>query len=186
MRIPQAREVDRALHGVSRALKGSLKGLNEAAGQLMAKGDYEGAQALASKGRAMVQFQAELDALRAKWRELRGFGEDGRLVGTRTPQWQYYQPILQALIELGGEAPRVELEPVVERLMAGVLQARDRAPNARGHQRWQVMIRRAHKHLVAEGWLDPRGGRAWRITDAGREAAKGAAGKKGSGRGQEA
>jgi hypothetical protein len=154
------------------------------AGQLMAKGDYEGAQSLAAKGRSMMEFQADLDALRDKWRALRGFGDDGRLVGTRTPQWQYFQPILQALIELGGEGPRSEIEPVVERLMGDVLQAGDRVPNARGHQRWQVMIRRAHKHLVSEGWLEPHRGRAWRITDAGQEAAKGPAGKMQSGRGQ--
>ncbi len=184
MRIPQAREVDRALRGVSKALKDSLRSLNEVAGQLMAKGDYEGAQSLAAKGRAMMEFQADLDALRKKWRELRGFGDDGRRIGNRTPQWQYYHPILQALVELGGEAPRSEIEPVVERLMARVLQAGDRALNARGHQRWQVMIRWARKHLVSEGWLEADRGRVWRITDAGREAARGPAGEMEGGRRQ--
>lgn len=46
----------------------------------------------------------------------------------------------------------------------------DREPRGRGTERWQVMIRRARRHLVAEGWIESGSGEAWRITEAGRRA----------------
>jgi hypothetical protein len=42
---------------------------------------------------------------------------------------------------------------------------------AGGYESWRVMIRRARKHLVAEGWIEDRTGPIWRITEAGRKAA---------------
>lgn len=171
-RIPNAREVDQALRSVRTAVKEALKELNEAAGQVMAKGDYSTAESLAAKGREIRDFQSEVDALRKRWRELRGGGGGGAGKATTTALWAYYQPILKALTEAGGEARRGELEPTVERLMSSTLQPGDRHPMARGQERWQVMIRRAHKPLVAEGWIEDGSGAVWRITDAGRRAAE--------------
>ena len=42
---------------------------------------------------------------------------------------------------------------------------------ANGRARWQVMIRRARKHMVKEGLLDGDTGMEWKVTQQGRKAA---------------
>ena len=170
-RIPDARAVDRALGAAKTAVRHALKGLNQAAAHQMARGDYSAAAALATQGRAIQDFQTEVDALLKRWRDLRRGGAPTGSGNRGTPLWSYYQPILQALLEANGEARRTDLEPAVERVMREALQPADRESMARGHQRWQVMIRRARKHLSAEGWIEAGLSPVWRITDAGRRAA---------------
>jgi hypothetical protein len=172
-RIPHAREVDQSIRAVRATVKGALKGVNAAAAQLMAKGDYASAEALVATGREIQEFQSEVDSLRKRWRELRGTGGGGGDAKMLTsPLWAYYQPILKALVEAGSEARREELEPAVERIMGSTFQPGDRDVMARGQARWQRMIRRARKQLVAQGWLEEGSGAVWRITAAGRQAAK--------------
>ncbi len=144
----------------------------------MARGDYDGATRLAEKGREIQSFQAELEALQARWSEIRQKDtKTGSGRKSRTPLWNYYKPILRALIELGGEAKRAEIEPLVERSMQDEFLPGDRETNARGRERWQVMVRRARRHLVEEGWIEGGQSQVWRITPRGRDAAK-AGGKK--------
>ena len=57
-------------------------------------------------------------------------------------------------------------------MMSGTLLAGDLETMARGRERWKVMIQRARKHLVAEGWLEDKPGPTWSITAAGRRAAE--------------
>ena len=175
-RIPQARGVVEALHLVRAATQRCLKGLNQTASQRMAKGDYATAEALATKGSEIQQFQLEVAALLKRWREVCGAG--GR--GTKklaTPLWSYYQPILQALTQTGGECRLPELEARVERLMSASFKPADRGGMARGRERWRVMVRRARRPLVSEKWIEDRTGPVWRITEAGRKAAQKPIGK---------
>jgi len=172
-RVPHAREVDQAIRGVLAEVKESLKGVNTAAGQAMMKGDYSTAEALVAKGREVQGFQVEVDAIRKRWKELRGsgFGKTGERKA-KTPLWSYFQPILMALVELGGAARRLEIEPIVQRIMAGNMQPGDLDVFAQGETRWQRMIRRSRKQLVEEGWLEGNTGTVWKITRTGRGAAK--------------
>jgi hypothetical protein len=145
----------------------------------MAKGDYAGAETLAAKAKEVLLFEDEVAALLKRWRVLQGGGKAGSR-GPMTPLWQFYQPVLQSLVQAGGVARRGDLEPIVERLMATVLQPRDRELLPRGRERWREMVRRTHKPLVAEGWLDKKGGLTWRITESGRKAAERGTGKEGA------
>jgi len=87
-RIPNAREVEQALKAVRTAVKHALKGLNQDAGQLMAKGDYAAAEALAAKGREIQEFQAQVDALSHRWLDLRGTGDvEAPQQRAATPLW---------------------------------------------------------------------------------------------------
>ena len=175
-RIPQARDVDQAIRSVRAAVKEALKGLNQAAGQVMSKGDYTGAEALVAKGREIQAFQDEVEELRKKWRQIHG-GSGRRKAGAKketSPLWAYYQPVLRALAKAGGEARRTALEPEVEKLMGATLQPADHDDMARGRKRWKVMIQRTRKHLVAEGWIEDESGPTWRITESGRRATKSA------------
>jgi hypothetical protein len=170
-RIPDARDVARALRAARSAVARSFKSVNTLAAQRMAKGDYEFAEALATKGRAVREFLGQVDALIQRWKEVAETGESSGKVES-TPLWAYYQPILRALTDAGGEATRIDLEPRVLRLMSSVLLPADSAEMTRGRKRWQLMLRRARKALVAEGWLEAGAGKAWRITTAGRVAAE--------------
>lgn len=137
----------------------------------MAKGDYVAAQELATKGTQVREFQSEADRLRTRWSELcKARGEVAeKLI---TPLWLYYEPILRALVSLGGQARRSDLEEQVKRTMAGSFQPGDLTPLSRGRERWRVMVQRARRPLLAERWIESGGGPIWRIADAGRKAAE--------------
>lgn len=167
-RIPGAREVNKALRSLKSAIRKSLKQLNEIAGQRISKGDYAAAEEWVAAGKILRQFQAEAKALNDRWRDIcKGAGKEQRAV---TPLWAFYQPILAALVELGGEAAQDELEIKVEDLVTVSLLDGDRTTMARGRERWRAMVKRARKPLAAEGWI-AKEGRVWRITEAGRKAA---------------
>jgi hypothetical protein len=169
-RIPHVRGVTQALRSVREAAQKSLQGVNRVASQRMVKGDYSTAEALAARGKEIRQFQSEVETLRKRWRELCGVGgQSAKQSGT--PLWVYFQPILQGLVQAGGESRRVDLETRVGSLVSSSLQLGEPDALAGGHERWRVMIRRARKHLVAEGWIEDRTGPIWRITEAGRKAA---------------
>ena len=78
----------------------------------------------------------------------------------------------KGLGRLRGEGRLKDVEARVERLIAAELLPGDRAMMARGRERWRVMIQRARKPLISEGWLEPRPGGLWKITASGRVAAK--------------
>jgi hypothetical protein len=173
-RIPRSHEIDVAFKALKAEVKAALAELNRAAGRTMARGDYSTAETLAARGKELQGFIVEVDSLRGRWRALRsGPGRGGG--GAATPLWAYYQPILKAIASLGGEARRKDLEPVVLNLMGPTLTPSDHAAASGGRERWQVMIIRARKHVIAEGWMESKPGSVWAITEAGQKAAKAAA-----------
>jgi hypothetical protein len=171
-RVPHARTVSKALRAARVGIKGVQRALNQMAGQRTAKGDYASAETLVSKAREIGQFQSELDKLAQRWREV--CGARGDLPGKQptTPLWQYFQPILRSLGQAGGECRRPDLEAHVHGLMVDSFLPGDSVALAHGRERWRVMVQRARKHLVAEGWIENRHGPVWKITDAGRQAAE--------------
>lgn len=173
MKVPDARKVSKALGGTDKAIKACLRAVNQNAAKLMGRGDYNRAQGLAAIGTEIQTFRLEFDALRKKWKGIGGGNDEKGEKNSATPLWAYYQPILQALVNLGGEARRQDIEPQVEQIMKQQFQPGDLDPMSHGRSRWQVMIRRTHRHLVKEGWLESRVGKTWKITTAGRQAAKG-------------
>jgi hypothetical protein len=170
-RVPHAQSVRHALREVQTTAKKALKGLNQVASQRMAKGDYMTAERLAVKGKEIQQFQSEVDTIVKHWREICG-GMDRKAKKSATPLWNYYQPILQALVTLGGTAHRRDLEGQLEHLIAPTLLAEDRVLMAGGRERWRVMVQRARKSMVGEGWVANGVGPTWRITESGRHAAQ--------------
>lgn len=169
-KIPYSQGINQAFRGMQKAVKKSLKGLNAAAGQRMARGDYEGANELAGMGRDLVAFRSEVEALRKRWLTLNSTRKEVEN-RERTPLWEFYQPILKALEQVGGEGRVPDIVPLVERFMGPKFKPRDRYKLARGKERWEVMIKRARKHLTSEGWIEKRYGPVWKITEAGKKAA---------------
>jgi hypothetical protein len=132
-RIPHAQNVAKALRSVRLATQKALKGMNQLASQRMARGDYTGAEMLASKAKGIMQFQAEVDVVHQRWREVCGSGDRGSKKSV-TPLWAYYQPILKAIVHVGGEARRMDLEAHVHRLMAERLHPADHEAMPRGNE----------------------------------------------------
>jgi len=150
--------------------------------------DYEGAREALGRASRATTLRDKLVSLRKEWEALtvshRGDEEEemtraersnvGHLQrGLRTPEKAYYQPILEALNELGGSARMNDVVVRVEQLMKGVLIRVDYEPLASDPEmlRWRNTAQWARNSMVKEGLLksdSPRG--IWEISEAGRMA----------------
>lgn len=173
MKIPGKREVDNALRHTTREIKSALREINHQAGRLVSRGDYDGAQSLVELGKLVSQFGSEAEALHAKWRDLREDKNEAAI--ERTPLWEYYQPILKALVQLGGEAYVVEVEEATKPFLAEVLKPEEMTRMTGGKLIWKRAIRRSRRHMIKEGFLESGTALRWKITDEGRRAAEKAA-----------
>ena len=91
--------------------------------------------------------------------------------GKRTPEGEYYRPILQALVELGGRSKLNDVLELVYEQMQDVLNDYDRSPVSSDGStpNWKVNARWARATLVKQGLLrsdSPHG--TWEISDEGR------------------
>ena len=171
-RIPGNREVERALKQTVREVKAALKEINQQAGRLVARGEYGAAETLVEVGRSITKFGAEVEGLLLRWREL-GETAPGQVPSERTPLWEYYRPILQALVELGGEAIVSQVEERVEPILAAVLRPGEMEIMSGDKLSWKRTVRRARRHMVKEGFLEDHAKLRWRITSEGRRVAEG-------------
>lgn len=169
MKLQGHKEVDRALAQALKEVDKALTALNRQAAGLVAKGSYEAAEEMLASGRAISEFRARVAGVRDEWRKLReaSQGESGE----STPMWKYYRPILQVLVELGGEAKRDALEERLFDMMQSEFQPADLVLMARGVPRWKVMVRRSRRAMVQESYIE-NGSGPWRITSAGKQAAR--------------
>lgn len=172
--IPGADHVDQALKSVERRVANVLKRINRLAGKLLAHGDYAGSESLVQVARAVQEFQSEIVAVQDKWKSLSRMAKSkNEEKGDINPLWEYYRPILVTLETLGGESLRNEIENTFEERNSGFLKDGDRVIMKCGLPRWKIMIRRARKHMIKEGFLDGNVKTRWRITALGRQIAQG-------------
>jgi restriction system protein len=91
--------------------------------------------------------------------------------GLRTPEEKFILPILEALIELGGEAHARDVLERVHAKMKNILNTYDYEDLSSNNQkRWENTTQWVKYKMVEEGLLDrnvPRG--VWRITERGRK-----------------
>jgi restriction system protein len=91
--------------------------------------------------------------------------------GLRTPEEKFILPILEALIELGGEAHARDVLERVHAKMKDILNTYDYEDLSSNNQkRWENTTQWVKYKMVEEGLLDrnvPRG--VWRITEKGRK-----------------
>ena len=170
MKVPGSANVNRSLMGLRKSLKECLSLVNQEAGMLLSKGRYTRAESLVKVAKSVDTFRVEVASLHTRWKEIKGEPQ-GTARSPLTPLWEYYQPILQVLVDFNGAARISEIEPAVGLLMKERLVKGDLSSMARGRARWQVMIRKARKHMVKEGLLDSDTGLEWKITQQGRKAA---------------
>ncbi|MEX2214988.1 MAG: hypothetical protein WD768_12715 [Phycisphaeraceae bacterium] len=170
-KIPRRNEVLRAIRAVAREVKMATKEVNQQAAKRLARGDYVAAQSLIDTAKTVATFSAEVAELQRKWRDVgAGVSKDGGK-SQQTPMWEFYRPILRALVALNGDA---NLKLIIGQLEEGVsdwLKEGDFTPNTRGIPRWQVMVRRARKVMTKEGFLSGEHKQRWIITKKGEQAA---------------
>ena len=171
--IPNKRTVSQAIRSTRRELKQAIKEINQTAAELAKKGAYERAEASMTKGRELKSFSEEIAAIERKWKQICGSSKTQDKVAGDVflMAWQYYAPILRSLVELGGKACLSDLEAEFLRQMEPHLRVGDHSYMTGGRERWQIMIRRARKHMVKEGWLLSRSSKLWEISAAGRQVA---------------
>ena len=171
--IPRNHEVTQAIRTLGREVQLATKEANQFAAKRLARGDYAGAQALIEVAKAISDFGNEVKTVHGRWKSLRSAGHKPRLKkGSQTPLWEFYRPILQALAALGGNATRKEIEAKLEDVIGGSLKEGDCVTNTRGIPRWKIMVGRARKHMIAEGFVTGENLLRWKITNKGEQAAK--------------
>jgi len=150
--------------------------------------DLDRVEEAVAHARSITAFRDELAAMQAKWDELAeqftvaeeeeeaidgGRRNLGRLQrGLRTPEHAFRMPILQALVELGGNGSVSDVLDHVETVMKPKLKDVDFEPLASdpNNLRWRNTAQWSRNIMVNEGLLksdSPRG--VWEITDKGRE-----------------
>ncbi|MEM3484447.1 MAG: winged helix-turn-helix domain-containing protein [Candidatus Methanomethyliaceae archaeon] len=92
--------------------------------------------------------------------------------GLRTPEDAFRQPILEALVELGGSGTLEQVLEIVGKKMENILNGYDRMPlpSDPSSIRWKNTAQWCRNTMVREGLLkadSPRG--IWEISDKGRE-----------------
>jgi hypothetical protein len=113
----------------------------------------------------------------ALWKALRSrgpgiaAGNEHRSRGLElTPRRDFWKPLLEALVERGGQASREEMHKVVEKKMSSRLKPGDYEPNRDGTTKWSKHLDYERLAMVHEGLIErnsPRG--IWQITDKGRQ-----------------
>lgn len=149
--------------------------------------DYDKAREALERAGVLTAFRDKVVGLRKEWKDIAAVGESqedeetkaerrnlGKLrKGMRTPTEAYYQPILQALDEMGGSGQTADVLDRVGQIMKGVLKDVDYQPLASSpdNLRWRNAAQWARNSMVQEGLLNadsPRG--VWETTEKGRQA----------------
>lgn len=157
--------------------------VNQQGSRAFERRDYDAARDVLERVAKITSFREKLDAIRREWTQIAGSPESddeetqlhrrdlGRLQrGQRTPEIEYYKPILQSLKELGGSAPLAEVLDRVHDMMNGQLRDVDFQPLASDPAlpRWRNAAQWARNAMAREGLLkndSPRG--IWEVSDAG-------------------
>jgi hypothetical protein len=103
----------------------------------------------------------------------RNFGRLRR--GERTPQKEYFLPILRSLVEIGGAGKVSAIMEIVGKQIEGILKDVDLQPipGKPSVPRWRSTALWARRALIKEGLIKPHSPKnTWEITEAGREFVK--------------
>jgi restriction system protein len=162
--------------------------INKVGSRAFEERDYDNARDALDRANQITAFRDKVVFLRKEWgtfAEVQNDGEREEIIhaerrnlgrlqrGMRTPETAFYQPILKALVDLGGSSKMGEVQARLETMMKGVLTAVDYEPLASDTEmlRWRNTAQWARYSMVKEGLLKPNSPRGvWEITEAGRKA----------------
>jgi hypothetical protein len=172
MKVPKRAQVENAIRGVRRQIRSTLKAVNQQAGKLLSRGRYSEAEELVRIGRAIDTFEARIDELRKEWRALTASAKSSKEGGEQTPLWRFYHPVVKALLSVGGTGTLAELERQLPRFLEGQATPADMTLGARGVPRWKVMLKKARRPMIKEGFLEKSTGGKWQLSAEGERLAQ--------------
>lgn len=158
-----------------------VMGLNQEGAQLLTAGKYEEARALIEKVESINNIHDKVQSLSVDWRNLyvseskrspkkRNLTNKRLKYGLRTPERSFKLPILQTIIEMGGDGKVSEILDRMELNLKPILNEYDyQLMKATKQPRWRTTAKWTRQALVDEGKLasdSPRG--VWAITPQGR------------------
>ena len=157
--------------------------------KLVEKRELEKADRILELAKKIEAFKEKVTSLKKEWQasfkninnELLTIENEGKRTnnqdqsgklrrGLKTPQKEYYLPILESLIELGGRAQINDVLSKVREKMSSVLNRYDFDRLKNGEERWKNTAQWARFEMVKEGLLSdssPNG--IWEITEKGRK-----------------
>lgn len=161
------KSVSRAIVGLRRNLKLAVKELNAQAARKVAQGRYGASQEMVDIAKAVQEFATGVEELSERWNAI-GKKRRGVPPPEATPLWAYYRLIAHALVGLGGEGTRNDIIEWVEDNAVNQLKPGDLAEGAKGEAVWSRMLARAKGPMAREGFIEPGGGKTWRLTLSGK------------------
>lgn len=166
--------ITEAFEALLGSVNDELEKTQQAGADYFARGELLQVRKIADRMEELQSLMAQVHELQSKWQELFPEPEpeaDRAHKGTRTKEKYFRLPILQALVELGGEGAVEQVTRKVEKIMAGVLSDDDYLILPSGEEvRWRNTTKWERWSMVQDGLLSknaPHG--RWRITEAGRD-----------------
>ncbi|WP_297761304.1 winged helix-turn-helix domain-containing protein [Thermosynechococcus sp.] len=182
----QVNEVNTAFEILLEEIELVANQLNEDGAQAFKEGNYDTARRAIEEADRLVEFRDKVKALQKEWASLLARTPQrpkkasrevkSRLPrGLRTPEDTFRRPILESLVELGGEAPTGKVLDLLEKKMRAELTKYDLQPLPSDPKsiRWRNTAQWCRNTLVREGLMkqdSPHG--TWEISDLGRKALK--------------
>jgi hypothetical protein len=159
--------------------------VNTTGAEAQTRREYDRAREALARAEALTAFRDHLAEMRKQWlgiaraggppvdeaarAERRNLGKLRK--GLRTPEEEYYRPILESLVSMGGQGPIGEVLKQVHQRMEAALNEHDHQPlpSDPDMPRWRNVAQWARKSMVKEGLLRPDSPRGvWEVTEAGR------------------
>lgn len=181
-------DVEAAFDILLEIIEDTVVAVNQEGAAALESGEYDLTLEHVDRGKAIMEFHGKVTALRDEWvsnmnsvemlvgnpgeTNRLGRKDFGRLPrGMRNPEPSFRQPILEAIMELGGSAPIDDVLGLVEQNMSKELNDVDYQPLPSDPNclRWRNTAQWARYNMVQEGLLksdSPRG--IWEITEEGR------------------
>lgn len=176
-----AMDTQKAFNILKGELREALSQLSEKGTQAFGKEEFTSAQTAAQQAKIIKKYLHTLESLHENW----GFVVKGITTkksnksakkrkhlspGLKTPETDFWIPMLKAILELGGAGATQDVIDLVGRKMADQLNDYDREILRSGHEkRWRNTVKWARNNMVDEGLLrddSPYG--TWEISKKGR------------------
>lgn len=175
-------EVNEAFEILLEEIEQVANGLNEGGVEAFRAGDYNRAKQAIEEATRLAEFREKVRALQKEWgtlllpktarrRRITSGQVSGKLRrGLRTPEDVFRQPLLEALVEMGGGGPVGKVLDRVHDKMKGLLNEYDYQPLPSDPRlvRWRNTAHWCRNTLVREGLMkadSPHG--VWEISDLG-------------------
>lgn len=198
MTIENSLSVDDSFKYLISAIRSELKGITRKSMEAIENGDFETVRLPLERAAKIPKLLDKINEIQTEWIILSGQTGQTKAVettppttsrearaerarkprlarGTLTPNSAYTIPILQSLIEAGGEAQKSEVIRKVSAFMAGTFNKFDiQPPDAHPKTpRWQIKFDKIRVSLISKGLLasDTDSG-VWKISKKGREVYK--------------